>query len=127
YNDVPHFFGQGRTFHTYAGNGLLTLDLSIRSQLQAVPNAGASASTLEPALPMLVSQLVQTSTHTINLRTHFFQADFRQTYRPTQHIEFFFDFREVARNGFRPRPVGTFARENVGPLGDGINEALGVE
>src|SRR5215213_264139 len=126
WDQLPHYFSDGRTLHVSTAPGFLAVAPAIRARLQAVPNAGASASQLGTALPTQVRQEIQAAAP-VQLRVRFGQLLVDQSYHPNKNWELYFRVQYVSRNGTRARPTGTFARENVGPLGDGVWEALGME
>src|SRR4051812_37427626 len=125
WNQIPKFYGTGRTFHLGA-DGFLAVNPDLRARLQAVPDAGVAASVLGPTLPNLLRQEVQNQA-SINLRLRSDQFWLTQSYHPNQNWEFFLRVQTVHLNGRRPQGTGTFAREGIGPAGDGVWEALGVE
>ncbi|HKC63557.1 MAG TPA: MtrB/PioB family outer membrane beta-barrel protein [Pyrinomonadaceae bacterium] len=125
WNQIPHSYSTGRTFHLGA-DGLLAVNADLRAALQAVPDAGAPASQLGPTLPTLVRQAVQNQA-TLNLRVRSDQFWLTQSYHPTKNWEFYLRVQHVHLKGTRPQGTGTFAREGNGPAGDGVWETLGME
>ncbi|MBA2493568.1 MAG: MtrB/PioB family outer membrane beta-barrel protein [Acidobacteria bacterium] len=126
WDQIPHYFSSGLTFHTSAEPGVLTVDPALRARLQAVPNSSAAGSLVGPALPAAVSQELQ-NTRSVQLRIRSDQLLFTQSYHPNENWEFYFRAQNIRRNGTRPKPTGTFANETNGPAGDLVWEALGVE
>jgi len=126
WDKLPKYYSNGRTFHLSGGPGLLVVNPDVRARLQAVPDAGAAASVLGPALPALVRQEIQNNA-TVVLRVRADQFLFTQFYHPTKNWEFFFRAQHVRLHGTRPKGTGTFAREGNGPAGDGVWESLGAE
>ena len=126
WDQVPLYYSTGRTLFTSTTPGVLTVDPTLRATLQAVPDAGNPPQTLGPTLPALVRAAVQNAP-TIELRVRSDQLLVTQYYRPTKNWELFFRAQQIRLNGTRPKGTGTFARQNVGPAGDGVWESLGME
>ncbi len=126
WDQIPKYYSTGRTFHLAAAPGLLVVNPDLRARLQAVPDAGVAASQLGPQLPNLVRQEVQNQA-SINLRVRRDQFLLAQSYHPNENWEFFVRAQNLRLSGTRPRTTGTFARDGVGPAGDGVWEDLGVE
>jgi MtrB/PioB family decaheme-associated outer membrane protein len=126
WDQIPHYYSTGTTLHTMTSPGLLTVDPNIRAALQAVPDAGNPPQTLSPTLPNLVRQFMATAP-VIQLRTRADQALVEFSIHPNKNWEFFFRAQHLRLNGTRPKSTGTFARQGVGPAGDGVWESLGME
>ena len=126
WDQIPLYYGKGRTLHVSTSPGVLTVDPALRATLQAVPDAGNPPQTLGPTLPALVRRAVQNAP-VIELRVRSVQLLVTQYYRPTKNWEFYFRAQHIRLNGTRPKGTGTFARQNVGPGGDGVWESLGME
>lgn len=125
WDQIPHSYSNGRTFHLGAG-GLLAVNPDLRASLQAVPDAGVPASQLGPTLPNLVRQATQNQAG-VTLRVRSDQFWLTQSYHPTKNWEFYLRLQTVHLNGTRPQGTGTFAREGNGPNGDSVWESLGME
>jgi MtrB/PioB family decaheme-associated outer membrane protein len=126
WDQVPHYYSTGTTLHSLTSPGLLTVDPNIRATLQAVPDAGNPPQTLGPTLPNLVRQFVRTAP-VIRLRTRSDQLFVEQSFQPNKNWEFYFRAQYLRLSGTRPKSTGTFARQGVGPAGDGVWESLGAE
>jgi len=123
---IPRYFSDGRTFHTFSGPNVLTVDPALRARLQAAPNSSAAGSLVGPALPALVRTELPT-TRSVQLRVLWDQTLFTQSYYPNEDLELYFRAQNVRRKGLRPRTTGTFANETNGPANDLVWEALGME
>jgi MtrB/PioB family decaheme-associated outer membrane protein len=125
WDQIPKGYSDGRTFEL-GSSGFLFVNPDMRARLQATPNSGAGASTLGPQLPAQVRQELPFEAAE-NLRVRSDQFLFTQSFRPRKSWELYVRAQRVRLSGIRPRPTGTFANENTGPLGDPVWEALGVE
>jgi MtrB/PioB family decaheme-associated outer membrane protein len=126
WDEIPHYYSFGRTFHTSTEPGVLSVDPALRALLQNASNASAAGSLVGPALPALVTQNLPNQ-HTVELRVRYDQLLLTQTYKPNEDWEFYVRLQNIRRNGIRPRGTGTFANETNGPNGDLVWEAMGVE
>ncbi|HVH72596.1 MAG TPA: MtrB/PioB family outer membrane beta-barrel protein, partial [Candidatus Dormibacteraeota bacterium] len=126
WEQVPQYYSTGTTLHTMTSPGLLTVDPTIRAALQSVPDASNPPQTLGPTLPNLVRQFISTAP-AIQLRTRSDQLLVTQSFRPNRNWDIYFQAQHLRMNGTRPKSTGTFARQGVGPAGDGVWETLGVE
>jgi len=126
WDQIPQYYSTGTTLHSLTSPGLLTVDPTIRAALQAVPDAGNPPQTLGPTLPNLVRQFISTAP-VIQLRTRSDQMLVTGSIHPNKNWEFFFRAQYLRMNGTRPKSTGTFARQGVGPAGDGVWESLGME
>src|SRR5690349_16216696 len=126
WDQIPQYYSTGTTLHSMTSLGVLTVDPTIRAALQAVPDAGNPPQTLGPTLPNLVRQFISTAP-VIQLRTRSDQMLVTGSIHPNKNWEFFFRAQYLRMNGTRPKSTGTFARQGVGPAGDGVWESLGME
>ncbi len=126
WDQIPQYYSTGTTLHSMTSLGVLTVDPTIRAALQAVPDAGNPPQTLGPTLPNLVRQFISAAP-VIQLRTRSDQMLVTGSIHPNQNWEFFFRAQYLRMNGTRPKSTGTFARQGVGPAGDGVWESLGME
>jgi len=106
--------------------GVLTVDPNIRAALQAVPDAANPPQTLGPTLPNLVKSFIATAP-VIQLRTRADQALVMFSFHPNKNWELYVRAQHLRLDGTRPKGTGTFARQGVGPAGDGVWESLGME
>jgi MtrB/PioB family decaheme-associated outer membrane protein len=131
WDEIPHFYSDGRSFHVSTAPGVLSVDPALRARLQAalpVSNAPGSA-VVNTSFPASVRQELQSQAG-VELRVRWNQLLLTQSYRPNENWEFFLNAQNLRRNGVRPRPTGTFANENsTDPAlrGDLLWEALGME
>src|SRR5229473_523949 len=138
WDQTPRYYSFGKSFFVQTAPGYLSVSQSLRAALQAaIPETapGATpfaASPQGPALTALLNHELATAP-TIQLRVRWDQLLVTQTYRPTKNLEFYFRAQHLRLNGTRPRPTGTFARENNFPTtavptqNDGVWESLGSE
>ncbi len=138
WDQTPRYYSFGKSFFVQTAPGSLSVSQSLRAALQAAipetaPGATAfAASPQGPALTALLNQELQTAP-TIQLRVRWDQFLITQSYRPTKNWEFYVRAQHLRLNGTRPRPTGTFARENNFPTtavptqNDGVWESLGSE
>jgi len=126
WDQIPHYYSTGTTLHTMTSLGVLTVDPNIRAALQGIPDAGNPPQTLGPTLPNLVRRIMATAPVT-QLRTRSDQGLVMFSIHPNKNWEFFFRAQHLRMNGTRPKGTGTFARQGVGPAGDGVWESLGME
>ncbi|MGQ0761322.1 MAG: MtrB/PioB family outer membrane beta-barrel protein [Acidobacteriota bacterium] len=130
WDQIPHHFGTGQSFLQETSPGLYQVSPTLRASLQAVTLPDAGRTPVNAALPTLVRQELRTAPLTeVRLRRD--QAFFRQTYQPTENVEFYFQFSWLRNRGKRPMSAGTFVRRAVpgGGLADigGAWEGVGQE
>ena len=130
WDEVPHHFGTGQSFLVRTGPGLYQVSPTLRAALQAVTQPDATRTPVNGPLPTLVRQELQTAPFTESkLRRD--TAFFRQSYQPTENMEFHVQFSWLKNNGTRPMAVGTFIRRPVPGNGlpdiGGAWEGLGQE
>src|SRR5580765_127196 len=130
WDQIPHHFGTGQSFLKRTGPGLYQVSPTLRAALQAVTLPDSGRTPVNAALPTLVRQELRTAPFTeVKLRRD--QAMFRQTYQPSENIEFYFQFSWLRNRGTRPMSAGTFVRRPVpgGGLADigGSWEGIGQE
>ena len=130
WDQVPHHFGTGQSFLQRTGPGLYQVSPTLRASLQAVTQPDATRTPVNGPLPTLVRQNLQTAPFTeVRLRRD--QALFRQSYQPSENIEFHVQFGWLRNRGTRPMSAGTFVRRAVpgGGLPDigGSWEGIGQE
>lgn len=126
WDELPHYFSNGRSFHINSAPGVLTVDPALRARLQAVPGSNSAASLVGTALPAQVRTEVQNEP-VVQLRVNWSRLLVTQSYHPVKNLEIYFRAQNITRKGTRPTPTGTFANETNGPNGDLVWEALGVE
>lgn len=142
YDQVPHFFGTGKSFLQETAPGVYQVSFTLRARFQALTQPDTPTCTPVPdcqrtapnaPLPTLVRQELLTAP-TTEVRTRRDQALFRQSYQPSEKVELHFQFSRLRNRGTRPMSAGTFIRRNVqGPpptsLGDlgGFWEGVGQE
>ena len=133
WDQLPTDYSTGRTFHLPAGPGLLVVNPDIRARLQAaVPESAPGATTIGTAIVTQMGQELPNAA-VMQLRVSWDQFLVTQSYRPSKNWEFYFRAQHLRLNGTRPRPTGTFARENNFPTTavptqfDGVWESLGSE
>ncbi|MGH9967244.1 MAG: MtrB/PioB family outer membrane beta-barrel protein [Pyrinomonadaceae bacterium] len=130
FDQIPHHFGTGQSFLQRTGPGLYQVSPTLRASLQAVTLPDAGRTPVNAALPTLVRQELQTAplTESRLRRDH---ALFRQSYMPSDNVEFHAQFSWLRNRGTRPMSAGTFVRRAVpgGGLADigGFWEGIGQE
>jgi len=126
WDQIPHFYSDGRTFYVSAAPGVLTVSPALRASLEAAPNAGAATLQLGNQLPALLLQQAQTQ-QGVDLRVRWDKLLVTHSYYPTENLELYFRAQRLRLSGSRPKPTGTFARQNFPPINDALWEALGSE
>jgi MtrB/PioB family decaheme-associated outer membrane protein len=118
WDQVPHSFGNQRSFFTSTSPGILDVDAGLRTQFE-------SASDL--ALPNLVRAAVA-GLGTVPVRGRRHDAFFRQSIRPLENWEMHLQLRRTTAAGTRPISTGTFIRRNDPAFAnDSVWEGLGLE
>lgn len=130
FDQIPHNFGDGKSFLVKTGPGLYQVSPTLRASLQAVTLPDAGRTPVNAALPNLVRQELLTAPVTrVRLRRD--QAMIRQSYEPTDNIELHAQFSWLRNRGSRPMGAGTFVRRAApgGGLTDtgGLWEGIGQE
>ena len=126
WDQVPHYYSDGRSFYMSAAPGVLTVNPALRASLEAAPNAGAATSQVGAQLPALLLQQLPTES-VVDHRVRWDRLLVTHSYYPTENLELYFRAQRLHLNGVRPKPTGTFARESLPPINDALWEALGSE
>src|SRR5262249_54490142 len=126
WDQIPHYYSDGRSFYVSTAPGVLAVSSALRASLEAAPNAGAATLQLGTQLPALLLQQSQAEP-LVDLRVRWDQLLVTHSYYPTENWELYFRAQRLRLNGTRPKPTGTFARQNFPPINDALWEALGSE
>jgi len=130
WDEIPHNFGNGKSFLVKTGPGLYQVSPTLRASLQAVTLPDAGRTPVNAALPNLVRQELLTAPVT-KVRLQRDQALIRQTYQPSENVELHAQFSWLRNTGNRNMSAGTFVRRAVagGGLTDigGFWEGIGQE
>jgi hypothetical protein len=130
WDQIPHFFGSGKSFLERTAPGLYQVSPTLRASLQEVTLSDSTRTPVNGALPTLVRQALVTAPVTL-VRLRRDQAMFGQSYQPSDNVELYFQFSWLRNRGSRPMSAGTFVRRPVpgGGLGDigGSWEGIGQE
>lgn len=126
WDQVPHYYSDGRSFYKSAAPGVLTVSPALRASLEAAPNAGAATLQLGNQLPDLLRQQLPNEP-LVDHRVRWDNLLLTHSYYPTENLELYFRAQRLHLNGVRPKPTGTFARQNFPPINDALWEALGSE
>ena len=110
WDQVPHYYSDGRSFYVSAAPGVLTVDPALRASLEAAPNAGAATLQLGTQLPAQLLQQTQAE-RVVDLRVRWDKLLVTHSYYPTENLELYFRAQRLRSNGARPKPTGTFARQ----------------
>jgi Putative outer membrane beta-barrel porin, MtrB/PioB len=112
WDQIPHFFGSGKSFLLPTAPGLYQVDPTLRASLQAVTQGDATRTPVNAPLPTLVRQALVTAPVTL-VRLRRDQATIRQTYEPSDNVELYAQFGWLRNTGSRPMSAGTFVRRPV--------------
>jgi len=125
---LPFFYSNGTSLFQSTSPGNLVVSAPLRAAIQGIVD-GQPPQNITPstgaALASLLRQELSARTPS-DLRVKYDQAGLRQTVR-FGRLELHFLAKTTFNRGTRPHGAGTFARQPVGPLGDGVWEALASE
>jgi MtrB/PioB family decaheme-associated outer membrane protein len=125
WDEIPRFYSRSPTLEQVTGPGILQVSPAIRAAFQGAVD-GQPPQNVPPSFFDLVrSELAVAPRVDVGFRRE--TGSFRQSVSPADGLELHFGALHIHKSGSRPVGTGTFARQAIGPAGDGIWEALGVE
>src|SRR5205814_215296 len=111
WDQIPHFFGSGKSFLVKTAPGLYQVNPALRARLQVLTTPEARISPTG-VLPVVIRQELETAPTTI-VRLQRAQALFRQSYQPSDRVELYAQLSWLRNRGSRPMSAGTFVRRAV--------------
>ncbi|MBI2688448.1 MAG: MtrB/PioB family outer membrane beta-barrel protein [Acidobacteria bacterium] len=121
---LPRFYGEGTSLFQSDSRGNLVVSPAIRGAFQTAVD-GQPPQLVPPALyPLVRNELSLAPVSDVRVKRD--QVSLRQSIR-FGSLELHGQWRSIFSRGTRPKGIGTFARQNIGPAGDGLWESIGVE
>ena len=125
WDEIPRFYSRSPTLEQETRPGFLQVSPAIRAAFQGAVD-GQPPQNVPPSLFDLVrGELAVAPRVEVGFRRE--TGSFRQSISPADFLEVHFGALHIHRSGTRPVGTGTFARQAIGPAGDGVWEALGLE
>jgi MtrB/PioB family decaheme-associated outer membrane protein len=125
WDEIPRFYSRSPTLEQLTGPGVLQVSPAIRASFQGAVD-GQPPQNIPPSFFDLVrGELAVAPRVDVGFRRE--TGSFRQSVSPSDSLELHVGALHIHKSGSRPVGTGTFARQAIGPAGDGIWEALGVE
>ncbi|MBD0371403.1 MAG: MtrB/PioB family outer membrane beta-barrel protein, partial [Pyrinomonadaceae bacterium] len=129
WDEIPHSFGRGQSFLQRTAPGLYQVDFNLRARLQALTTPEARIPPNSVVSNLIRQELQNAPITEVRLRRD--QALFRQSFRPSENVELYFQFSWLRNRGTRPMSAGTFVRRAVPGFGltdiGGAWEGIGQE
>lgn len=123
---LPHFYSDGTSLFQSDNRGNFTVSPAIRAAFQAAVD-GQTPQNVNPALnPLVRAELAKAPASDLRIRGN--EVSLRLSIR-LGRFELHGRWKSIFSSGSRPKGIGTFARQNIGPgtQPDGLWESIGVE